>query len=114
VKGDHLYLIHIAECMQRIDAYSQAGRKVFMESSMAQDAVIRNFEIIGEAAKRISEGVKMKYSTVPWRRLAGFRDVLIHNYMGVDLEEIWNVIEHDLHDLKRKIQLILEESNKKP
>jgi len=59
VKGDHLYLIHIAECMQRIDAYSQAGRKVFMESSMAQDAVIRNFEIIGEAAKRISEGVKM-------------------------------------------------------
>jgi uncharacterized protein with HEPN domain len=80
-----------------------------MESSMAQDAVIRNFEIIGEAAKRISEGVKKKYSFVPWRRLAGFRDVLIHNYMGVDLEEIWNVIEHDLQDLKRKIELILRE-----
>jgi uncharacterized protein with HEPN domain len=63
VRGDHLYLIHIAECMQRIDAYTQGGRKIFMESSMAQDAVIRNFEIIGEAAERISEGVKKKYSS---------------------------------------------------
>ncbi|MFQ5882292.1 MAG: DUF86 domain-containing protein [Candidatus Methylomirabilales bacterium] len=85
MKDEKLYLIHIAECIQRIESYTRDGRDAFMRSSMAQDAVTRNFEIMGEAAKRISEGLRHAHPEVPWHRIAGFRDVLIHDYMRVDL-----------------------------
>ncbi len=79
-----------------------------MASALIQDAVIRNFEIVGEAAKRVSADVRQAFPEVPWNRIAGFRDVLIHNYPGVDLAEVWNVIEAEALRLKRQIQAVLE------
>ncbi len=76
MKDEKLYLIHILECVGRIEDYTRRGRDAFMESTMAQDAVIRNFEIIGEAAKQIPRDFADGYPEVPWRRIAGFRDVL--------------------------------------
>ena len=79
---------------------------------MVQDAIIRNFEIIGEAVKHISTDLKRSYPEIQWRGLAGFRDVLIHNYMGVDLLEVWNVIEIELPQIKKIIDDILIEQAK--
>jgi len=62
---------------------------------MMQDAIIRNFEIIGETTKHLSLELRQSHPQIQWRGLAGFRDVLIHNYMGVDLDEIWNIIENE-------------------
>lgn len=73
MKDDRLYLIHILECIGKIENYTREGRAVFMDSSMIQDAVIRNFEIIGEAVKHLSSGIKTRRSDVPWRRIAGVR-----------------------------------------
>ena len=108
MKDDRLYLTHIAECIRRIEEYAAPGRDHFMTNTMMQDAVVRNFEIIGEAAKRLSAGTLDKVPEIPWRRVAGFRDVLIHDYSGVDYEEVWNIIENDLHNLKEAVNYLLK------
>lgn len=107
MKDDKLYLIHILECVERIETYTREGEAAFMGSSMTQDAVIRNFEIIGEAAKRVSDATKQANPAIPWRRVAGFRDVLIHDYTGIDLDEVWSIISREVPDLKRGIEGIL-------
>jgi uncharacterized protein with HEPN domain len=86
------------------------GRDVFMVTSHWQDAVIRQLEIIGEATKRLSQDLCAQYTVVPWRRIAGLRDVLIHDYMGVDLATVWEVTQRDLPVLKRQLELILRPS----
>jgi uncharacterized protein with HEPN domain len=72
-----------------------------------QDAIIRNFEIIGEATKHLSSEIRRLHQEIKWREMAGFRDVLIHNYMGVDLVEVWNIIEYELPQIKSSLELIL-------
>lgn len=100
---DAVYLDHIAERIRRIEECAQEGKEAFESSPILQDAVIRNFEVIGEAVKQLSPGLRDRYPSIPWRRVAGFRDVLIHDYMGVDLNEVWNVIEKDLPRLKETV-----------
>jgi uncharacterized protein with HEPN domain len=70
---------------------------------MMQDAVIRNFEIIGEAAQKVSEPLKANHPKVPWRQIAGLHDVLIHDYTGVDLNEVWNIVTNDLNQLEASL-----------
>lgn len=108
MKDDRLYLIHILERISRIESYITGKRENFTQSPLIQDAVLRNLEIIGEAAKRVSPLLRERYPQIPWRRIAGLRDVLIHHYDGVDLEEVWNIIVKDLPILKKQLQTILE------
>ncbi|NEP89612.1 MAG: DUF86 domain-containing protein [Okeania sp. SIO2C2] len=109
---DKMYLQDILDRLSRIEVYTQGGKTEFLQSSLIQDGVIRCFEVIGEAVKLLSPELRQNYSDIPWRRIAGFRDVLIHNYAGIDLDEVWNVVEYNLPDLKPKILgILLEMSN---
>jgi uncharacterized protein with HEPN domain len=106
-KDDTLLLIHIGEAIERILTYTREGRQDFIASSLKQDAVIRNFEIIGEAVNRLASETTEPLPEVPWRRLAGFRDILIHRYPEVRTEEVWQVVEDTLPDLRGKIITLL-------
>lgn len=107
MKTDHAYLCHIRDSIAKVESYATVGKEEFMSLSHWQDAIIRNLEIIGEATKRLSKPLKEQYPDIPWRSIAGLRDVLIHDYMGVDLESVWNVVENDLPPLKEQLSIIL-------
>jgi uncharacterized protein with HEPN domain len=82
------YLNDILERLQRIRTFTQAGKAAFLESVMMQDAIIRNFEVMGEATKRLTIELRQHYPQVPWKKMAGFRDVLIHNYGEIRLDAV--------------------------
>jgi len=106
-KDPRVYLAHILECADRIERYLGQDREAFLRDTMVQDAVIRNFEVIGEAAKRIPEQFRVVHAEIPWRLMAGFRDVLIHDYEGIDLERVWRIAQEDLPAVKTAITQIL-------
>jgi uncharacterized protein with HEPN domain len=108
VKDDRLYLIHIHECLQRIDEYlGSGGKECFMASHMIQDAILRNLQMLSESTMRISDEMQAKHPEVEWSKIRGFRNVLVHDYLGVDLERVWNIIAHDLPKLKAAIAKML-------
>ena len=105
---DQLYLKHILDAIEKITDYVSVGYDDFMSHSHWQDAVIRQLEIIGEATKKISTDLRALYPGVPWRRIAGLRDILIHDYMGVDLDAVWQITQKDILELEKQIQKILK------
>ena len=106
-KDPRVCLAHILECADRIERYLGQDREAFLRNTMVQDAVIRNFEVIGAAAKRIPEQFRVVHVATPWWLMAGFRDVLIHDYEGVDLERVWRIAQEDLPAVKTAITQIL-------
>ena len=104
---DELYLPHVLDAIRKIERYAAVGYDEFMAASHWQDAVIRQLEIIGEAVKRLSADVVDRRPDIPWRRIAGMRDVLIHDYMGVDLEAVWQVTQHNIPELRQAVEQLL-------
>lgn len=108
MKDDTLYLIHISECIARVESYTQGMTKeVFLKSSMVQDAVIRNLQTLAESTQRLSTVAKQSQPRIDWRKIAGFRNILVHDYLGVDLEKIWTIIQNDLPLLKDAVDRLL-------
>ena len=110
MKRDRVYLLHIRDSIRYIGDDTAEGREAFFADRKTQDAVIRNLEIIGEAVKNLSDALKQANPGIPWRQIAGMRDVLIHHYFGVTLETVWRVVEDHLPTLSRKVDDLLAET----
>jgi len=109
MKNPEIFLRHILDSINEIENYTQDfDSKSFYKAKQTQDAVIRRLEIIGEAVKNLSKSFRDEHEHISWLKIAGIRDVLIHNYFGVDLILVWKIITKDLPTLKRQITDILK------
>jgi len=109
VKDDRLYLIHIQECIARIQQYTAAGREAFVADTKTQDAVLRNLHTLAESTQRLSAPLKARHPAVEWAAIAGFRNVLVHDYLGINLDRVWEIVESDLPDLKTHVDAMFAE-----
>jgi len=108
VRDDRLYLIHIGECIARIEAYTAEGKAAFLSDGKTQDAVIRKLQVLAESTQRLSGELKAGHPEVNWRGMAAFRNVVVHGYLGIDLERIWDIVERDLPRLRAQVSAMLE------
>jgi len=107
---DDIYLKHILDSAKNIKTFmAHLDKESFKKNILIQSAVIRQLEIIGEAVKHISLNLKQSYSEIKWKEIAGTRDKLIHDYMGVDIDLVWTICKKDIENLKRKISQILKD-----
>lgn len=105
---DRLYLESIRDCLERIAEYTASGESSFMASRLIQDGVIRNLEVIGEATKNLGPELRAASPEIPWRQIAGMRDVLIHDYLKVNLARVWRTVVIDLPPLQEAVLRLLQ------
>ncbi len=104
-----MYLKHILDSIRRINEYKRGmKRQDFMGNHLVQDGTIRQLEVTGEAAKRLTNELIEGHPSVPWRDMAGMRDKLIHGYFGVELDAVWETVETDIPRLKNEIRGIVK------
>ena len=103
-KDPKVFIEHIIECIELIEEYTRnATKETYFKSRQLQDSVIRRIEVIGEAAKNIPQEIKDKYYQIPWKRISGMRDILVHEYWGIDLNLTWNVATQEMQNFKKSI-----------
>ena len=99
MKDERLYLTHILECIERVRRYTAQGAEAFFADEMAQDATLRNLQILAESCTRLPQTLRDSRPEIDWRGIAGFRNAVVHDYLKIDLELVWKVIQRDLTPL---------------
>jgi len=107
-KDNSIYLDHMLDCILRIDEYVES-KEQFYSSRLVQDAVVRNLQVMSESSQCLAEDTKQLYPDIPWKKISGFRNILVHDYLGMDLDVIWSVVAQELP----KLQVALTKQQKK-
>lgn len=107
-RDDSVYLHHILDAISSIEEYTKGmTENEFLSNSMAHDAVVRQIEIIGEAARNISDEFRVKHSKLPWGKMTGIRNKIIHEYFNINYAIVWDTVKDDLPVLKKSVEKIL-------
>ena len=109
MRDDRERLRDILEAIERIERYTSKGREEFMQDELIQTWVVHHIQIIGEAARKLSEETRSEHDEVPWPAIIAMRNILVHDYFSVDIDEVWSTIERDLPPLKVEVSSILGE-----
>lgn len=96
VDADRVYLTHMQECISRITEYVGDDEALFRSSRLVQDAVVRNLQTLAESSQRLTDSIKDTEPATPWRAISGFRNILVHDYLGIDVDVIWQVVSREL------------------
>lgn len=104
MKDDTLYCLHIQECIDRIFSYTgEMTQSQFMNSPLVQDAVLRNLQVLAESTQRLSEAFKNRHPEIQWHRISGLRNILVHDYLGIDMYTVWGILDHELIALRKTV-----------
>jgi len=106
-----LFTGHMRKYLGNRGIFQNLAEDEFYSNRQVQDAIIRRLEIIGEAVKNVDDDFRNKYPQIPWKKIAGMRDIIAHEYFGVKLERVWDVVRKDLPHIKQQMLLIMEKEN---
>jgi uncharacterized protein with HEPN domain len=112
MKNDQIYLDHILESIGWIESFTAEGREAFFKDRKTQSAVLRELQTLAESTQRLSDEFKEQYPDIPWQNMAGFRNVIVHDYLGIKLERVWEIVEVDLRSLKTALTDAMAEKKK--
>lgn len=107
MKDDKIYLLHILQSIEKIERFLESKNQS-LDQDLIDDAIVRNLQIMAESTQKLSDAIKLNVHEIPWREISSFRNKLVHDYLGIDLEMIYDVIENELPNLKIKILEILK------
>ncbi len=107
-KDPLIYLFHIRDALESIEQFTEQGKKHFLRYELTQAAVIYKLAIIGEAVKKLPKTLRDTHPSIPWRQIAGLRDIVIHEYDGTDIPKIWSIVEDDLPTLRKTIHTMIK------
>lgn len=113
MKEDLIYVAHILTAISDIKEFTKGmNKKNFLKNKMAEHAVVRNIEVIGEASKHLSAGFKEKHKDIPWKDMIKMRNKVTHFYFGIDYDIVWKVVKRDIHVLEEKLKSLVETRKK--
>ncbi len=107
MKDDEFYLKHILECIADVQEYTKGGKTSFLSSKLVQDATLRKLQILAESTTRLSNAIKDQHSEVNWRAMRGFRNIVVHDYLNIELEIVWAIVESELPVLEGAVRQLL-------
>lgn len=107
MRKDRDRLLDIVEAIERIEKYAARGREAFERDELVQNWIVHHLQIVGEASRSLSDDFTRNRSEVPWSKIVGMRNILVHRYFGIDLQAVWSVVEGELPALRSNIESIL-------
>ena len=109
MRDDRERLRDIREAIERIEKYVARGREAFEEDELVQNWIVHHLQVLGEAVRHLSAPLKERHPEIPWARIVGMRNILVHDYFAIDQDAVWNAVERDLPELTRHIEALLRE-----
>ena len=109
MRDDRERLLDIKEAIENIQKYAAHGRTAFEDDELIQTWVLHHIQILGEAAARTSDELQERYPDIPWFRIIGMRNILVHDYFHIDIEAVWSAVENDLPALYAQVKRLLQE-----
>ncbi|MBI3967054.1 MAG: DUF86 domain-containing protein [Chloroflexi bacterium] len=109
MKDDRVYLEHILESIHLIQEWTVTGRDSLSGDARTQAAVLRRLQTLAESTQRVSDALKSRHPEIDWRAIAGFRNVVVHDYLGIDLDLVWRIVERNLPELGQCVESMLQE-----